>query len=151
MTATSRAMGSAYMEWVKTSTDVPFNLANSGVKNYPLSGLRVDFGALTLSGPGAYGYAPLVKAIAVKQGVDKDCVATAQGTSMANLLAMAAVLEEGDDVLIERPAYPLLAEAAEYLGAHVNYFDRPAGAKFAIELDLLEACDDAQNASGCHH
>jgi aspartate/methionine/tyrosine aminotransferase len=131
-------MGSAYMEWVKTSTDVPFNLANSGVKDYPLSGLHVDFGSLTLSGPGAYGYAPLVKAIAVKEGVHEDCVATAQGTSMANLLAMAAVLEEGNDVLIERPAYPLLAEAAEYLGASVNYFDRPAGARFAIELDLLE-------------
>jgi aspartate/methionine/tyrosine aminotransferase len=136
--ATARTMGSTYMEWVKTNTNVAFNLANSGVKNYPLSGLPVDFGALTLSGPGAYGYPPLVAAIAAKCGVKENCVATAQGTSMANHLAMAAVIEPGDDVLVERPAYPLLAETAEYLGANVKYFHRPPEAKFAIDLDSLQ-------------
>jgi aspartate/methionine/tyrosine aminotransferase len=137
LTATARTMGSAYMEWVKTNTNVAFNLANSGVKHYPLSGLPVDFGALTLSGPGAYGYAPLIAAIAAKSRVEGNCVATAQGTSMANHLAMAAVIEPGGDVLVERPAYPLLAETAAYLGANVNYFDRPAEANFAIDLNSL--------------
>ncbi|MGI8959889.1 MAG: aminotransferase class I/II-fold pyridoxal phosphate-dependent enzyme [Bryobacteraceae bacterium] len=135
---TTRTMGSAYMEWVKTSTNVTFNLANSGVKNYPFSGLSIDFDALTLSGPGAYGYPPLIAAIAAKCGVEENCVATAQGTSMANHLAMAAVTEPGDDVLVERPGYPLLAETAEYLGANVKYFHRPAESKFAIDLDSLE-------------
>ncbi|MFL6354335.1 MAG: pyridoxal phosphate-dependent aminotransferase [Bryobacteraceae bacterium] len=139
MTATTRTMGSAYMEWVKTNTDVTFNLANSGVKNYPLSCLPVDFDALTLSGRGAYGYPPLIAAIAAKCGVEQECVATAQGTSMANHLAMAAVIHPGDHVLIERPAYPLLSETAEYLGANVNYFNRRAEAKFAIDLDSLQA------------
>lgn len=135
---TNRVMSSAYMEWVKTNTNVPFNFANSGVKAYPLSGLRIDFDSFALSGPGVYGYAPLVKAIAEKCGVDADCVATAQGTSMANYLAMAAVLEPGDQVLIEHPAYPLLSETAQYLGATVQFFDRPASARFAIDLGLLE-------------
>jgi aspartate/methionine/tyrosine aminotransferase len=138
LTATTRTIGSAYMEWVKTSTNVAFNLANSGVKNYPLSGLPVDFGALILSGPGAYGYPPLITAIAAKCRVEENCVATAQGTSMANHLAMAALIEPGDEVLVERPAYPLLAETAEYLGANVKYFHRPPEAKFAIDLDSLE-------------
>ncbi len=131
-------MKSAYMEWVKTSTDVPFNLANSGVKNYPLSGLPVDFAGLTLSGPGAYGYAPLIEAIAKKCGVDPSCVATAQGTSMANHLAIAAVNEPGDEVLIEWPSYPLLWETADYLGASVKYFDRPAAANFGLDLESIE-------------
>ncbi len=131
-------VGSAYMEWVKTKSQAAFNLANSGVKNYPLSGLPVDFDSLTLCGPGAYGYPPLLKAIAAKCGVDQDCVATAQGTSMANYLSMAAVIEPGDDVLIEHPAYPLLAETAEYLGANVKSFDRPAEARFATDTDLIE-------------
>ncbi|MGI9072451.1 MAG: aminotransferase class I/II-fold pyridoxal phosphate-dependent enzyme [Bryobacteraceae bacterium] len=138
MTAITRTMRSAYMEWVKTSTNVAFNLANSGVKNYPLSGLPVNFGALSLSGPGAYGYPPLITAIAAKCGVEENCVATAQGTSMANHLAMAAAIEPGDDVLVERPAYPLLAETAEYLGANVKYFHRLPEAKFAIDLDSLQ-------------
>jgi aspartate/methionine/tyrosine aminotransferase len=133
-----RTMYSAYMEWVKTKSHVAFNLANSGVKNYPLSGLAVDFQSLTLTGPGAYGYGPLVAAIAAKCGVDQDCVATAQGTSMANYFAMAAASEPGDNVLVEHPAYPLLIETAEYLGANVKSFDRPADARFAIDVDAIE-------------
>lgn len=138
MTAVRRVMSSAYMEWVKTNTHVPFNLANSGVKNYPRSGLPVHWNALTLSGPGAYGYSPLVKAIAAKEGVDEECVATAQGTSMANHLAIAATIEPDDEVLIEHPAYPLLPETAQYLGASVKRFERPATASFSIDLNLLE-------------
>lgn len=133
-----RAMGSAYMEWVKTQSHAAFNLANSGVRNYELAGLHADFQSLVLSGPGTYGYRPLVQAIAAKCGVSEDAVATAQGTSGANHLAMAAVIEPGDDVLIEGPAYPLLWETAAYLGANVRYFERPAQAKFALNLELIE-------------
>ncbi len=133
-----RVMRSDYMEWVKTQSGAAFNLANSGVKNYPLAGLRADFGSLALCGPGAYGYAPLVAAIASRCGVSEDCVVTTQGTSGANHLAMAALIEPGDDVLMERPAYPLLWEAAAYLGAQVNYFDRPAEAGFAIDIRRVE-------------
>ncbi len=138
MNSTDRVMGSAYMEWVKAKSRAAFNLANSGVKSYLLSGLPVDFSRLTLSGPGAYGYEPLVKALAAKCGVAEDCVATAQGTSMANHLAMAATVEPGDEVLIEHPAYPLLWETAGYLGAHVKYFERRPEENFAIDPDALE-------------
>ena len=133
-----REMRSAYMEWVKTCTDVRFNLANSGVKNYSLSALPINWDTLELSGPGAYGYRPLVEAIARKCGVDPTCVATAQGTSMANHLAMAGVLERGDEVLIESPAYPLLGETAQYLGAVVHYFDRSAESNFALDPAAIE-------------
>ncbi len=133
MQSNKRTMGSAYMEWVKTQTGAKFNLANSGVKNFPLSGLRVDVNALTLSGPGAYGYAPLKKAIAAKCDVSEECVVTAQGTSMANYLAMAAILEPGDDVLMEYPSYPLLWEAAQQLSSNVIFFERRADRKFALD------------------
>ena len=126
------------MEWVKTESHAQLNLANSGVKNYPLQGLHADFSSLALSGPGAYGYAPLVAAIARKCGVSEDCVVTAQGTSGANHLAMAAVIEPGDDVLMERPAYPLLWETAAHLGANVNYFDRLAEEQFAVNIRQVE-------------
>lgn len=134
-----RVMRSAYMEWVKTQTQgVAFNLANSGVKNYSLRDLHADFDSLQLCGPGAYGYAPLVKAIAAKCGVGEERVVTAQGTSGANHLAMAALIEPGDEVLIERPAYPLLWETASNLGAKVRYFDRLAEARFTLDPTLVE-------------
>jgi aspartate/methionine/tyrosine aminotransferase len=133
-----RVMSSAYMEWVKTESHALFNLANSGVKNYPLADLRADFNSLVLSGPGAYGYEPLVAAIARKCAVTADCVVTALGTSGANHLAMAALIEPGDDVLMERPAYPLLWETAAYLGANVNYFDRLPRQNFAVDVRAVE-------------
>src|SRR4051794_4797775 len=130
-------MRSSYMHWVKTLPQAQINLANSGVKNYSLSELPVDFETLTLCGPGAYGYPPLVDAIAGKCRVDRNCVATALGTSMANHLAMAATIDPGDDVLIERPGYPLLWETAEYVGANVRFFERRADTGFAIDLEEL--------------
>jgi aspartate/methionine/tyrosine aminotransferase len=126
------------MEWVKTRTaGVKYNLANSGVKSYPLASLRVDFNALQLTGPGAYGYPPLVEALARKSGVVNDCVATALGTSGANHLAMAVLIEPGDDVLVEHPGYPLLWEAASYHGAEVRFFERRAEDKFGVNVDDL--------------
>lgn len=138
MQASRRAAYSAYMEWVKTQTgSVAFNLANSGVKAYSLADLDIDFASLTLSGPGAYGYKPLVHAIAAKCNVPPECIATAQGTSMANYLAMAAIVEPGDEVLIEHPGYPLLWETAEYASARVKFFARPESHAFALDLDEL--------------
>lgn len=133
-----RLMASGYMEWVKTDTHARFNLANSGVKNYSLAALHADLDSLALCGPGAYGYAPLVEAIAAKCGVEEECVVTAQGTSGANHLAMATLIEPGDEVLIEHPAYPLLWETAGHLGANVKHFERRPQANFTLDLDELQ-------------
>lgn len=120
------------MEWVKTQTAVRFNLANSGVRNYALSDLGVDFTHFGLSGPGAYGYPPLKTAIAAKEGVSEDCVTTAIGTSGANWLAMAAILEPGDEIAMEHPNYPLIWETAEFLGATVKFFERGGSVQEAV-------------------
>ena len=69
-----------------------------------------------------------LEAIAAHQGVTPDWVVTAQGTSFANYLAMAAILDPGDEVLIERPAYGLLIDAALQIGARVQVRSlRPGG------------------------
>ena len=51
--------------------------------------------ALEINGDNSYGYAPLKQAIARRHGVDPDCVVTAAGTSGANYLAFATLLERG--------------------------------------------------------
>lgn len=132
------------MEWVKTQTGVKFNLANSGVKGYSLKDLGVDFSEFELSGPGAYGYPPLKSAIAQKEGVREECVTTALGTSGANWLAMAAILGPGDEVVMEHPAYPLLWETAEYLGAKVKFFERRAADKYAVDVDAVKRASSSK-------
>ena len=115
---------SNYMHWSKTQSRARFNLATSGVAPFPLRELPVHLETLEINGYDGYGYPPLQKAVATHHGVDPECVVEAAGTSMANHLAMAAILEPGDEVLIEHPAYGPILDVAQYLHANVKRFAR---------------------------
>jgi aspartate/methionine/tyrosine aminotransferase len=130
MTALREVKASEYMHWAKTRSSARFNLATSGLANLSLRDLRVsldgleNLDGLEITGTSGYGYEPLIRALADRHRVDPGCVVTAAGTSFANHLALAALINAGDEVLFERPAYePLLAQA-RYLGADVKRFDR---------------------------
>ncbi|MGI9105383.1 MAG: pyridoxal phosphate-dependent aminotransferase [Pyrinomonadaceae bacterium] len=138
MSRPQRVMSSPYMHWAKTQSQARFNLATSGVGHYPLDKLRVTLADLELSGESFYGYPPLQQAIAQKCGVTADCVVAANGTSMANYLALAALVEPGDEVLIEHPTYELLISAALHLGAEVKRFSRPFEAQFRLDPAEVE-------------
>jgi hypothetical protein len=112
------------MHWAKTQSRARFNLATSGVGPYPLRDLEYPLDQLEINGDNSYGYGPLKQAIADRHGVDTDCVVTAAGTSMANYLAFAAILDAGDEVLIEHPTYGLLVDALGYVGAELKLFIR---------------------------
>lgn len=129
---------SDYMHWAKTQSRARFNLATSGVGPFPLRELPVRIEDLEINGDSTYGYSPLQQALARKCGVDPECVVAAAGTSMANHLAMAALVEAGDEVLIERPAYELLVSAALYLGAEVRRFDRTKESGYALDPAAIE-------------
>src|SRR5581483_841314 len=115
---------SIYITWAKAHAAARYNLANSGLLGCTLNDLPVRPEDVEVNGPNGDGYRPLVEAIAKHYDVDPDCVVTAQGTSMANFLAMATVIERGDEVLIEEPAYEPFLSAAEYLGAGSRRFRR---------------------------
>ena len=110
-----------------------FNLATSGVGSFPLHELPVTIEQLEINGDSTYGYAPLQRAIAKKCGVDPDCVVAAAGTSMANHLAMATLIDPGDEVLIEQPTYELLTSTLLYLGASVKTFPRREESDYALD------------------
>ena len=124
---------SEYMHWAKTASKAPFNLATSGVGPFPMRELPFDCAALEINGANSYGYPPLKDAIAQKYSVDADAVVTAEGTSMANYLAMATLLDAGDEVLIEHPAYGLLVDAARYIGASIKRFARREENGYAVD------------------
>ena len=128
----------AYIEWAKLSALAKFNLAASGVKGLPLSELPVKWEEMELSAPGGYGYPPLLERLAARYGVSSGHVVTAIGTSMANYLAMSAVLEPGDEVVIEDPAYDPMVEVGHYLGAAVKRIPRRPENKFQIDVDELK-------------
>jgi len=128
---------SVYMTWAKRHAAARYNLANSGILGCELRDLPLTLEDIELNGPNGEGYAPLKEAIAAKYGTEADHVVTAQGTSMANFLACATVIERGDEVLVEQPTYEPLLSAVRYLGAEVKRFSRSFGQRYQIDLDEL--------------
>jgi len=133
MSGQPRTMRSPYMEWAKLHSAARYKLAGSGIKSYPLADLPVRLDQLEIDGPDSYGYPPLQERLAKRNGVAVDCVVAATGTSMANHLAMAALIQAGDEILMEQPTYELLLSLAHYLGAKVLRFPRRLEDGFAID------------------
>ena len=131
---------SDYMHWSKTQSRARFNLATSGVAPFPFRELPIDLKELEINGDDSYGYAPLQQAIAAHHGVDPNCVVESAGTSMANHLAMAAIVEPGDEVLIEHPAYGPILDTAQYLQANVKRFRRVEENGWAIDPEEVRRC-----------
>jgi aspartate/methionine/tyrosine aminotransferase len=130
---------SDFMHWAKTRPRVKYDLALSGILNLPFAELDVKLSDLELHGDNAYGYRPLVEALAAHRHVAPENVVTISGgTSMANHLAMAALLEHGDEVLIEQPTYDPLLAIAEYLGTKIKRFQRRFEDGFKIDIVELE-------------
>ncbi len=125
------------MHWAKTHGAARFNLASSGVAPFPLRELEADLGALEINGDNSYGYRPLQEAIAAYADVDSDCVVEAAGTSLANHLAMGTILEPGDEVLLEFPAYGPLIDLAKYFRVDLKRFHRREENGWAIDIDEI--------------
>lgn len=121
------------MHWAKTQSQARFNLATSGVGSYPVRELGYGWEQLEINGDSSYGYPPLKQAIAQRYGVDANCVVSAAGTSTANYLVFATILDAGNEVLIEDPGYPLLTDALRYLGAELKPFARREENGYALD------------------
>ncbi len=133
-----RAMASAYMHWAKTRAPVRYNLASSEVPHFAMERWAIDPRALEMDGASTHRDPPLRAAIAAKVGVTPDRIVMADGTSMANMLAMAALIAPGDAVAIESPAYEPLVAVARFLGAEVRRFTR-AAPDFAVDPATVPA------------
>ena len=130
-------MRSDYMHWAKFKPPVRFALTTSEVPHFRMDSLPITIPDLDLDGASHPRYAPLREAIARRYGVAPEQVVAADGTSLANFLAMATLISPGDEVLIERPTYEPLLGAASFLGAVVKRFDRDARNGFRIDADRV--------------
>jgi aspartate/methionine/tyrosine aminotransferase len=126
-----------YMEWAKTRPTPAFDLAGSNILACSLDDLPGAREALALDGANDKGYQPLMEAIARRYGVDADRVTTAGGTAGANFFALAALLEPGDEVLVERPGYDPLLGAARLFGARTTRFERRFEDGYALDPDRV--------------
>lgn len=131
--------GSVYMRWAKDHAAARYNLANSGILGCETSDLELAPGDVLVNGPNRDGYPPLLEAIAARYGVAPEQVVESEGTSGANFLAFATLVEPGDEVLVEQPTYEPLLAALEFLGARVRRFARRFEDGYRLDLDSLKA------------
>jgi aspartate/methionine/tyrosine aminotransferase len=138
-----RTMQSDYMHWAKFKPPVRYQLTGSEVPHFRMDSLPWAVADLDLDGASHPRYRPLRQAIAERYGVSVDQVVAADGTSMANFLAMAALISPGDEVLVEHPTYELLLGAASFLGAEIKRFERKAEDAFRLDpARVREAMSD---------
>jgi hypothetical protein len=129
---------SHYLAWAKLHSNARFNLSSSGLLDYPLAELPVRIEDLEIGGTGPYGYQPLMERLAAKAAVPEQNVVYTLGTSMANYIALTALVHRGDEVLVERPTYDPLLAILEHRGARISRFDRRPEKGFRLGLGELE-------------
>ncbi|HVI05798.1 MAG TPA: pyridoxal phosphate-dependent aminotransferase [Sphingomicrobium sp.] len=133
-----RALKSDYMHWAKFKKPVRFQLTTSEVPHFHMDKLRLDVADLELDGASHPRYRPLRERIGARYGLSPEKVVAADGTSMANFLAIASLIAPGDEVLIEKPTYEPLVSAASFLGATITRFDRSASRDFKLDVAAIE-------------
>jgi aspartate/methionine/tyrosine aminotransferase len=118
-----------YMRWVKEHLDTHparFNIAGSGMQAPTAADLGLDGPFdLRLHGNNADGEPELRARVAAHYGAGAGHVLLAAGTSLANFLVLASLVEPGDTVLCERPLYEPLHRTLEGLGAELRFINRP--------------------------
>ncbi len=124
-----------YLEWYKTKAPVKYDLCSSGVEKLPLKNLNLEIGELEISGENVYGYIPLLEAIAARYKVNEETVVSAIGTSQAFFLVCAALLDRGDEVLIENPVYEPLLAVPRAFDANVLRLERKFEDNYQFDLE----------------
>jgi aspartate/methionine/tyrosine aminotransferase len=137
MNTTELRYHAPYLEWAKKRPTPRFDLAGSNVLACTIDDVDGARDALQFTGHNDNGYTPLVDAIAARYGTSNDRITTATGASGANFQTFAALLESGDEVLVERPGYDPLLGAPRLLGAHVNRFERSFEDGYALDPDRV--------------
>jgi hypothetical protein len=130
-------MRSDYMHWAKFKEPVRYQLTGSEVPHFRMDFLPISLADLDLDGASHPRYRPLREAIGGRYGVPVDQVVAADGTSMANFLATAALISPGDEILVEQPTYELLLGAASFLGAKIRRFERKAEDAYRLDGDRV--------------
>jgi len=126
------------MEWAKNRPSAKYDLAGSNILACRIDELPGVTEAIAFEGQNENGYGPLLESIARHYGVSTDEVTTAQGASGANFLVFAALLEPGDEVLVETPGYDPLLGAPRLLGARVQQFERSFADGFALDPERIK-------------
>lgn len=128
-----------YLQWAKRHRRCRFELTASGMPPPQRSEFDSRAEPTSSTAHAGYGDPVLTKLIAERSGVSADRVLSTCGASTANFIALAAVTDPGDRVLIEQPVYEPLSRVAEFLQLQPVALPRPGESRFAPDLEATAA------------
>lgn len=128
-----------YLAWAKRKEEVKINLARSGVPDLSLRELPVSLAleSLDISGYNPYGYEPLLEAIAHRYQVQTEEVVLTQGASQAIFMISGALIEPGDKVVVEKPAYEPLLAVPRFFKAEILRLERRFENRYEVDPEDL--------------
>lgn len=129
--------GSRYIRWAKSRERFRYNLGRSSIRPCPPEDLAARPEDFVIAADNAHGWDPLRQILGARYGVAPDRVVLAVGTSMANHLVCAAILDSPGHVLVESPGYEPLAALPAYFGAEVESFPRHRESEWALDVDAI--------------
>lgn len=128
-----------YVAWIKRAPEVTYNLMGSNLLHCTVQDIPGAREHLALDGPHEEGFEPLLEDISQRHGLTPGQVSLANGASGANFLVCGALLEPGDEVLVESPAYDPLLAVPRFMGAKIRRFDRVFEEGFRIDPERVKA------------
>ncbi|MFE3179223.1 capreomycidine synthase [Amycolatopsis sp. NPDC059090] len=135
-------------DWLRTRYfDCSIDISSSGVADCTLGELRDRIGIsfteldrMPFRDSPSQGCQRLREAIAARYSPgNADSVMVTHGSSEALFLAITAVIEPGDEIIVVTPSYHSLTAIAENIGATLRPWRLPAGKGFRPDLDSLRA------------
>lgn len=129
---------SPYISWTKKHHNIKYNLASSGMPRPSLNELVTNPQKILEPVDHKNGWPPLMKKIANRYEVNINQVVPVHSASFANHLVCALLLELGDEVLVESPAYEPLVSLPKYFNASIKRFDRNADQRYQPDPSQIE-------------
>lgn len=127
-----------YIDWFREKwSDIKYDLATSGMHSVSLSDLNIHLEDLNLGKTLFYGHPRLVALISEIYGVDKKEVLITSGSTHANFMMCSLLLNEGDEVIIERPVYSPLYDTVAAFKTNIKTLNRTLKNRYEFIVDEL--------------
>ena len=128
-----------YLEWARTHMGrVKIDLAKSNIKGLTRDDLGLSLDQVQLATPTDDGVVELRELLAKRYGLPRSQILVTSGATQAIFLASAALVGDGDQVLLESPNYEPLYRALQERGAEIKMLERRFERGWQIELEELE-------------
>ncbi len=128
-----------YLTWARHFMGrTRYDLAKSNILPLEKEELGVELKDIELVGPHEDGCDELYDLLAEKYGVQRENVFVSNGATQAIFLACAALMEQGDRILLESPNYEPLYRVPLHFEVELTMLERRFDRGFQIDLEEVE-------------